>query len=88
MLYIYQKLSFNQNMENYKLKIIIKFFESTYKNGGKNIKFGYIEIKKQKFLQHKRPISIKNVDINSSIYSSNSSNIDINSSNIDINSSI
>ena len=67
-------------MENYKLKIIIKFFESTYKNGGKNIKFGYIENKNQKFHQHKRPIS--------STYSSNSSNIDINRSNMDINSTI
>ena len=28
------------------------------------IKFGDIEIKKQKFRQHKRPISIKNIDIN------------------------
>ena len=28
------------------------------------IKFGDIEIEKQKFTQHKRPISIKNIDIN------------------------
>ena len=28
------------------------------------IKFGNIEIQKRKFHQHKRPISIKNVDIN------------------------
>ena len=28
------------------------------------IKFGDIEIQKQKFHQHKRPISIKNIDIN------------------------
>ena len=28
------------------------------------IKFGNIEIQKRKFNQHKRPISIKNVDIN------------------------
>ena len=28
------------------------------------LKFGDIEIKKQKFHQHKGPISIKNVDIN------------------------
>ena len=28
------------------------------------IKFGDIEIEKQKFHQHKRPISIKNLDIN------------------------
>ena len=30
----------------------------------KVIKFGDIEIKKQKFHQHKEPISIKNIDIN------------------------
>ena len=28
------------------------------------IKFGYIEITKQKFHQHQRPISIKNIEIN------------------------
>ena len=28
------------------------------------IKFGDIEIEKQKFHQHKRPTSIKNIDIN------------------------
>ena len=33
------------------------------------IKFGYIEIKKQKFHQHKRPISIKNIEINTIILS-------------------
>ena len=32
--------------------------------GGKNIKFGDIEIKKQKFQQHENPISIKSIDIN------------------------
>ena len=31
------------------------------------IKFGDIEIKKQKFRQHKRPISIKNIDINKTV---------------------
>ena len=31
---------------------------------GKSIKFGDIEIKNQKFPQHKEPISIKNIDIN------------------------
>ena len=30
----------------------------------KNIKFGDIEIEKQKFHQHKEPISIKNIDSN------------------------
>ena len=34
-----------------------------YENG-KNINFGDIEIEKQKFHQHKRPISINNIDIN------------------------
>ena len=28
------------------------------------IKFGYIEIKKQKFHQHKKPILIDNIDVN------------------------
>ena len=33
------------------------------------IKFGDIEIKKQKFHHHKRPISIKNKDINKIVVS-------------------
>ena len=33
------------------------------------IKFDDIEIKKQKFHQHKRPVSIKNVDINKIVVS-------------------
>ena len=33
------------------------------------MKFGDIEIKKQKFHQHKRPISIKNIDINKIVVS-------------------
>ena len=33
------------------------------------IKFGDIEIKKQKFHQHKRPISIKNIDVNEKVVS-------------------
>ena len=33
------------------------------------IKFGGIEIEKQKFHQYKRPISIKNIDINQIIVS-------------------
>ena len=49
-------------MENYKLKkkllkVYIKMEKSV-------IKVGDIEIKKQKFHQNKRPISIKNIDIN------------------------
>ena len=33
------------------------------------IKFGDIEIKKQKFHQHKIPISIKNIDISKTVVS-------------------
>ena len=33
------------------------------------IKFGDIEIEKQKFYQHKKPISIKDIDINKIIIS-------------------
>ena len=33
------------------------------------IKFGDIEIEKQKFHQHKRPISMKNIDINKIVVS-------------------
>ena len=33
------------------------------------IKFGYIEITKQKFHQHQRPISIKNIEINKIVLS-------------------
>ena len=48
-------------MENYKLEKYIKIFGTIYKNGKKTIiKFGDIEIEKQKFHQHKKPISIKN----------------------------
>ena len=35
----------------------------------KVIKFGDIEIEKQKFHQHKEPISIKNIDINKIVVS-------------------
>ena len=56
-------------MENYKLKKYIKFFESIYKNGKTIIKFGDIEIKKQKLDQHERPISIKTIDINKIVVS-------------------
>ena len=52
-------------MENYKLKKNIKKFEATYKNEKKKtiIKLGDSEIKNQRFHQYKRPISIKNIDI-------------------------
>ena len=33
------------------------------------IKFGDIEIERQKFYQHRRPISIKNIDINKTVVS-------------------
>ena len=56
-------------MENYKLKKYIKFFENIYKNGKTIIKFGDIEIKKQKLDQHERPISIKTIDINKIVVS-------------------
>ena len=35
----------------------------------KNIKFGDIEIQKQKYCQHKGPISIKNIDNNKIVVS-------------------
>ena len=58
-------------MEDYKFKkIYIKSFESIYKNGKKTvIKFGSIEIQKQKFHKHKGPTSIKNIDINKIVVS-------------------
>ena len=37
-------------------------FQSIHKNG-KNIKFGDTEIEKQKLQQHKKPISIENIDM-------------------------
>ena len=55
-------------MKNYKSKKY-KSFENVYKNGKNNYKFGDIEIKKQKFHQHKRPISIKNIDVNEKVVS-------------------
>ena len=50
-------------MKNYKLKKYKKF-EIIYKMDKKIVKFGDFEIEKQTFHQHKRPISIKNLDIN------------------------
>ena len=55
-------------MENYKLKKYRKIFETIYKNGKKIIKFCN-KIKKQNFHQHKRAISIKNIDISKMIVS-------------------
>ena len=40
-------------------------FESIYKNGKKQLyNLVIFEIEQQKFYQHKRPISIKDIDIN------------------------
>ena len=47
-----------KKVENYKLKKSKKILESIYKNGKKNIKFGDIEIKKQKL--HKGKIVVSN----------------------------
>ena len=41
----------------------MKIFKTIYKNEKAIIKFGDIEIKKQKLHQHKIPISIKNIDV-------------------------
>ena len=52
-------------MENYKLKKYIQICLKIYIKTKKIItKFGDIESEKQKLNQHKRPISIKNTDIN------------------------
>ena len=45
----------------------IYIFLKTYIKAEKIIKFGVIETEKQKFYQHKGPISIKNIDINNII---------------------
>ena len=47
----------------------MKIFKTIYKNEKAIIKFGDIEIKKQKFHQHKIPISIKNIDISKTVVS-------------------
>ena len=57
-------------VENYKFKSILKFLEA-YIKMEKIIKFGDIEIQKQKFHQHKEPISIKYIDINKIVVSNN-----------------
>ena len=54
------------------LKIMNKkkfFFLKGYIKMEKMIKFGDIQIQKQKFHQHKGPISIKNIDINKIVIS-------------------
>ena len=54
-------------MESYGLKNI-KLFETDIKMK-KVIKFDDIEIQKQRFPQHKEPISIKSIDINKTVVS-------------------
>ena len=46
----------------------MKNFKSIYKNG-ENYRFDDAEIQKQKLDQHKRPISIRNIDINKIVVS-------------------
>ena len=52
-----------KKVENYELKKIENHLKVYIKLGETVIKFGEIEIEKQKFHQHKRPISMKNIDI-------------------------
>ena len=47
----------------------MKKFETIYKMEKTVIKSGDIEIEKQKFHQHEKPISIKNIDINKMVVS-------------------
>ena len=56
-------------MENYKLKKIYKNLKVYIKMEKTIIKSGDIEIEKQKFHQHKRPILINNIDINKIVVS-------------------
>ena len=55
-----------KKVEHYKLT---KFFFENIKIEKAIIKFGYIEIQKQKFHLHEGPISIKNVDIDKIVVS-------------------
>ena len=50
-------------MKNYKLTKIYKILEACIKMGTV-MKFSDMDIQKQKFNQHKGPISIKDIDIN------------------------
>ena len=56
-----------QKMENYKLEKIYKNLKLYIKMEKTTIKFGDIEIEKSH--QHKRPISISNIDINKIVVS-------------------
>ena len=53
-----------KKVENYKLIKTWNFLKVYWKWKKTVIKFGEIEIEKQKFHQCKRPISMKNIDIN------------------------
>ena len=58
-------------MENYKLEKLQKFLKAYIKMEKIIIKFGDIEIKKQIFYQHKKRISVQNIDINKIVVSNN-----------------
>ena len=53
-----------KKLENYKLKQNTKILKLYKKLKKTAITFGRIKIQKKKFWQHKRTISIENVDIN------------------------
>ena len=63
-----KKLQHYKKMENYKLKKNFERYEME-----KVIKFGDIEIQKQKFHQHKGRISMKNININKIVVSNKAS---------------
>ena len=55
--------------EHYKVKKYKNFLKAYIKTEKTIITFGDIKIEKEKFHQHKRPISIKNIDINKIVVS-------------------
>ena len=56
-------------MENYRLKRRYKNLKVYIKIEKTIVKFGGIEIEKPKFYEYKRPISIKNIDLNKIVVS-------------------
>ena len=58
-----------KKVKNYKLKILLKKFQTVYKNVYKIIKFYDAEIGKYKFYQYKIPILIENIDFNKIVVS-------------------
>ena len=62
-------LIYPKKLEHYKEKNYKNFLKAYIKMEKTIIKFGDIEIGKQKFHQHKRLISIKNIDINKIVVS-------------------